>query len=133
MHEQTKGTALPSVAALSYLGDARHSLFVREMLVRKGITKSAQLNKEALTYVTAEAQAEAFGRIEEMLLEDEQAVFRRAYNSTHLNKPKHAAISVYRTATGFEAVVGMLYYLGDEERLNELLNIAHGDNDNTRE
>ena len=86
-----------------------------------------------VTYVTAEAQAEAFGRIEEMLLEDEQAVFRRAYNSTHLNKPKHAAISVYRTATGFEAVVGMLYYLGDEERLNELLNIAHGDNDQTRE
>ena len=58
-------------------------------------------------------------------MEDEREVFKRAYNSTHLNKPKRASGQDYRTATGFEAVLGMLYYINDEERLYMLLDIAH--------
>lgn len=125
MHERVTGASLPSVAALAYLGDARHSLYVREMLVNRGITKSSELNKLALSYVTAEAQAAMYKKIEELLIDDEREVFRRAYNSTHLNRPKHAAISEYRTATGFEAIIGMLHYIGDNERLMLLLNTAH--------
>ena len=132
MHEKTLGAALPSVAALSYLGDSRHSLYIRRMLVERGLTKSADLNRESLKYVTAEAQAEAYARIADMLLEDEAAVFRRAQNSTHLNKPKHASGRDYRIATGFEAVIGMLEWLGDSERLNMLLCEAYkNDNNNT--
>lgn len=127
MHEKTIGTALPSVAALSYLGDARHSLYVREMLVARGISKSGELNKQSLEYVTAEAQAEMYRKIEPYLEDDERDVFRRASNSTHLNRPKHASITDYRYATGFEAVVGMLHYIGDESRLKELLDIAHSE------
>ncbi len=125
MHDSINGAALPSVAALSYLGDARHSLYIRRMLVGRGLTKAADLNKEALKYVTAEAQAEAFRKIEGMLLDDERAVFKRAQNSTHLNKPKHASQSDYRLASGFEAVIGMLEWIGDTERLEELLRAAH--------
>jgi ribonuclease-3 family protein len=125
MHDSINGAALPSVAALSYLGDARHSLYIRRMLVGRGLTKAADLNKEALKYVTAEAQAEAFRKIEGMLLDDERAVFKRAQNSTHLNKPKHASQSDYRLASGFEAVIGMLEWIGDTERLEELLGAAH--------
>ena len=33
-----------------------------------------------------------------------------------------------RTATGFEAVIGMLSFIGDEERIEYLLGIAHGEN-----
>ena len=130
MHEKIVGASLPSVAALSYLGDARHSLYVRRMLVERGISKSGELNKLSLSYVTAEAQAEMFRRIEPHLLDDERDVFRRASNSTHLNRPKHASITDYRYATGFEAVIGMLCWIGDEERLSELLDIAHKENDN---
>lgn len=134
MHEKIVGTSLPSVAALSYLGDARHSLYVRKMLVARGMSKSADLNKAALEYVTAEAQAEMLRRIEGHLLDDEREVFRRAANSTHLNKPKHAKISDYRYATGFEAVIGMLEWIGDEERLTQLLDIAHApDAENEKE
>lgn len=125
MHEKINGASLPSVAALSYLGDARHSLFIRRMLVGRGLTKAADLNREALSYVTAEAQAEAYRKIEGMLLEDELAVFKRAQNSTHLNKPKHASQKDYRLASGFEAVIGMLEWIGDTERLEELLRTAH--------
>lgn len=127
MHEKIVGAALPSVLALSYIGDARHSLYVRTMLVKRGISKSGELNERSLHYVTAEAQAEAYGKIEDKLLDDEKEVFRRAYNSTHLNKPKRASGKDYRTATGFEAVIGMLSYIGDEKRIEELLDIAHSD------
>ena len=65
-----------------------------------------------------------FVRIEGHLTEDELGVFRRAFNSTHLNKPKRASGKDYRTATGFEAVIGMLSYLGDEERIEELLGLT---------
>ena len=129
MHEKINGASLPSVAALSYLGDSRHSLYVRRMLIERGFTKSGDLNRESLHYVTAEAQAEAFARISELLLEDELAVFKRAQNSTHLNKPKHASGKDYRTASGFEAVIGMLEWIGDTERLEMLLGAAY-ENDN---
>ena len=133
MHERITGAALPSVGALSYVGDARHSLYVRTMLVKRGVSKSGELNELALAYVTAEAQAEAFSKIEDLLLDDEREVFKRAYNSTHLNKPKRASGKDYRTATGFEAVIGMLSFIGDEERIEYLLGIAHRENGGLRD
>ncbi len=127
MHDKIKGASLPSVASLAYIGDARHSLYIRTMLVKGGACKSGELNELSLQYVTASSQAKAFSRIEPMLAEDERDVFRRAYNSTHLNKPKKASGKDYRTATGFEAVIGMLSYIGDEDRIEELMKIAHED------
>ena len=124
MHEKTSGAKLPSSMALAYLGDARHSLYVRERLVMRGLSKSGDLNRESLKYVTAEAQAVMMRRIEPLLLEDERDVYRRAANSSHLNRPKHASLADYRAATGFEAVIGMLHVIGDDERLNELLDLA---------
>ena len=129
MHDQITGAALPSVMALSYLGDARHSLYVREMLIKRGLTKSGDLNREAQRYVTAEAQSAMYEKIEALLLDDEREVFRRASNSTHLNKPKRASGRDYRYATGFEAVIGMLHWIGDEERLSMLLGVAHSETD----
>ena len=128
MHEMVLGIHLPSPMALAYIGDARHALYVREMLVREGLTKSGSLNEAALSYVTAEAQAAVMRRIEPMLLDDERELYKRAYNSGHLNRPKHASAADYRAATGFEAVVGMLHWLGDDERLNELFAVAYSDN-----
>ena len=125
MHERIKGTDLPSVLALAYLGDACHSLYVRRMLVARGLSKSGDLNRESLKYVTAERQAQMYAAVEHLLVEDERDVFRRAFNSGHLSKPKRASQKDYRTATGFEAVIGMLYWIGDEERLEMILKEAH--------
>ena len=125
LHEKIIGASLPSTQALAYLGDAAYSLFVRRMLVEKGLSKAKDLNRETLRYVTAEAQADMYRRIEHLLLEDEKEVFRRAANSTHLNRPKHASVTDYRYATGFEAVIGMLTWIKDEERLELLLREAH--------
>ena len=125
MHDIVLGASLPTPAALAYLGDARHSLFVRRMLVEKGICKSGELNEASLKYVTAESQAKMMRKIEHLLLDDEHDVYKRASNSGHLNKPKHASAADYRAATGFEAVIGMLEWIGDYERLEMLLKEAH--------
>lgn len=125
MHDKVLGASLPSTQALAYLGDAAYSLFVRRMLVEKGLSKAKDLNRETLKYVTAEAQANMYRKIEHLLLEDEREVFKRAANSTHLNRPKHASVTDYRYATGFEAVIGMLVYIKDDERIEELLSAAH--------
>ncbi len=133
MHEKIIGAQLPSPLALAYLGDARHSLYVRRMLVERGMSKPGDLNREALTFVTAKSQAQMFEKIEHHLLDDEREIFKRAFNSTHLNKPKNASGKDYRTATGFEALIGMLEWIGDTDRLEQLLNIAHGGQENDQE
>ena len=133
MHEEIIGAKLPSSMALAYLGDARHQLFVREMLVARGISKSGELNRAALSYVTAEAQAKMYRKIEHILTDAEREVFRRAANSTHLNRPKHASLADYRHATGFEAIIGMLHFVKDEERLSEILTMAHKETENDTE
>ena len=134
MHDRVIGASLPSTQALAYLGDAAYSLYVRRMLVAKGLSKAKDLNRETLKYVTAEAQAAMYRRIENMLLDDEREVFKRAANSTHLNRPKHASVTDYRYATGFEALIGMLVWIKDDERIEELLGAAHKEiNDNDTE
>ncbi len=124
MHDKVLGSQLPPVLALAYLGDAEYSLFVRRMLVGRGISHIGDLNREALAYVTAERQAARMRKIEPFLTEDERDVYRRAANSKHLNRPKHAGMNDYRAATGFEAVLGMLSWLGDKERMEEILRLA---------
>ena len=124
MHNTVLGASLPSVAALAYLGDAAYSLYVRRMLIEEGCEKAGELNRRSLQYVTAERQAALMRRLEPMLLEDERDVFRRAANSSHLNRPRHASVADYRYATGFEAVLGMLVWISDNERLEELLSFV---------
>ena len=127
MHDRIIGATLPSVQSLSFLGDAVHSLYVGRMLIEAGHCKAGDLNVWAQKYVTAEAQAEMMRRVKPMLLEDELEVYRRASNSTHLNRPKHAKAADYRAATGFEAVLGALRYTGNDARLAELLALGHKD------
>ena len=125
MHERKLGSELPSVGALAFLGDAVHTLYVRRRLVDGGTARSGDLTELSHKYVTASAQAQMLRKIEHLLLDDERDVFRRASNSTHLNKPRRASGADYRLATGFEAVLGMLYTIGDNERLYMLLDTAH--------
>ena len=113
-----------STAALAYLGDSVWELSVRQMLVEKGIADSATLNREALGYVTAKAQAAAVKRILGVLSEEEQAIYKRGRNIGHTNVPKHATVSEYRMATGLEALFGYLFLEGRSERIMELFALA---------
>ena len=114
-----------SASALAYLGDSVLEALIRENLVLKGYEKSGKLNKEALNYVTAVNQAKAFKNIEKALTEEEANIFRRGKNSSHLNAPKSASLLEYKIATGFEAIFGYLRLAKNEERINELFDLAY--------
>lgn len=107
---------------LAFVGDAVYSLFVRERLTFLSDCKSGQLNKMATAEVNASAQAEFVNEILPILTEEELAVYKRARNAKKSTKAKHASVSDYNAATGFEAILGYLYLIGDTERLNVLLN-----------
>ena len=113
--------------ALAYLGDSVLESMIREALILKGFEKSSHLNKEALNYVTAVNQNKAYLNIENMLNEEEKAIFKRGRNSSHLNIPKSASPSEYKNATGFEAIFGYLKLQKNEDRISELFSLAYPD------
>ena len=111
-------------AALAYLGDCVFELWVREKLIRRGLTNAGALNAASHAYVTAKNQSAAYRRIEPLLTEEERAYFKRGRNSTHLSGPRSASGTEYRTATGFESLCAALHLLGQTERLHTLLDAA---------
>lgn len=122
--QDIRGSDLPTPAALAYLGDAVHGLLVREMLVARGYAQAGRLHGAAAAYVTAQAQAVQAERILPLLTGSEADLYRRAYNSGHLNRPRHVAVADYRAATGWEAVLGALWYLGETDRARKLFSRA---------
>ena len=111
-------------ASLAYLGDCVFELWVRERLIMRGMLGVGKLNEVSHAYVTAKNQSAAFHRIEEMLTEEEIAVFKRGRNSSHLSVPKSASGAEYRTATGFEALCAYLWIGEKKERMYEILETA---------
>ncbi|MBO7344398.1 MAG: Mini-ribonuclease 3 [Clostridia bacterium] len=107
---------------LAFVGDAVYSLYVREKLTFISDSKAGELNKLATSEVNAKAQATFINSIIELLTDDELGVFKRARNAKKTTKAKHASVADYNLATGFEAVLGYLYLIGNYERLNFLLN-----------
>ncbi len=114
-----------SAPALAYLGDCVLELLVRQHLVESGLSTSAHLNKAALQYVRASAQAEAVKRILPHLTEEEERYFRRGRNIGHTNVPKAATVSEYRAATGMEVLFGFLHVTSQTDRLNQLFSLAY--------
>lgn len=115
---------LPSATALAFLGDAVYSLHVRRALMQNILLGKESLHDMTQHYVTAQAQARAFSAVEPYLTEEEADLCHRARNSNHLSKPRHAAGGDYRAATALEALLGMLYYNCDTDRLGEILDIC---------
>ena len=116
-----------SAAALAYLGDSVIELCVRETLVEKGVSSAKNLNSVALSFVRAEAQADAMKKILPLLTEEENAAYRRGRNIGHTNTPKSATVGQYRMATGMESLFGYLHLLQRKERINELFLLAYED------
>ena len=107
---------------LAFVGDAVYSLFIREMLTFSSDSKSGALNKMATQRVCATSQAVFMREVEQLLTEEEMTVYKRARNAKKSTRAKNASIQDYNTATGFEAVLGYLYLIGQNDRLNFLLN-----------
>lgn len=112
--------------ALAYMGDAVLEQKVREYLILKGSTKPNNLHREATHYVSAKAQKLIVHNLldEQYFTEEELAIFKRGRNAKSSTVPKNTDVQTYRTSSGFEAVIGYLYLMKQNERLDDLLNYA---------
>lgn len=106
---------------LAYLGDAVYELYVREMLIQKGVCKVKDLQREAIKYVSAKAQSDILERLteEDKLTIEELEIVKRGRNA-HSHTSKSTDIVTYKRSTGFETLIGHLYYK-DRNRLDELM------------
>ena len=109
---------------MAYVGDTVHDLYVRSMLLSKGMSVG-KMHKQAVRMVSAGAQARMLCEIEAELSETEADVARRGRNSQAKHAaPKHADPADYAHATGLEALWGYLYLSGQTQRLDELIKLA---------
>lgn len=120
----TTNVGMYSPLVLAYIGDAVYELIIRTMIVNRGNCPVNQMHKKSSSLVKAAAQAELIHLIMEDLTEQEQSVYKRGRNAKSATAAKNASIQDYRTATGFEALVGYLYLNGEKERLIELVCLA---------
>jgi ribonuclease-3 family protein len=109
---------------LAYVGDSVYDTFIRTMLVSNGSIQVNKLHKRSIKFVSAKAQAEIVEQISHILTEDEQDIVRRGRNTKSNSVPKNADMNDYRYATGFEALIGYLYLIGNTKRLMELFEIV---------
>lgn len=106
---------------LAYIGDCVYELIVRTYLMSKGNIQVNKLHKKASDMVKAETQSLIIGNLEELLLEEEMAIYKRGRNAKSFTSAKNASITDYRRATGFEALIGYLYLKEEFSRLIELI------------
>lgn len=111
-----------NVLTLAYIGDAIYEVYVRKFLINKGLTKVDSLQKKAVGYVSAKAQAKILTTLmnNNFFNDIELEVIFRARN--HKSRmPKNTDIITYKHATSLEAVIGYLYLDNQETRLNYLM------------
>lgn len=118
-----------NVLVLAYLGDTIYENYVRHFLVKSGISNVNDLQKAAVKYVSAVAQAGFLTKIidEEFLSEEEINVVKRARNYKTTSHPKNCDIVTYKYATGLEALIGYLDLKNKNMRIDEIMKYILGD------
>lgn len=108
---------------LAYAGDAIYELYVRLFALRYE-TKVRNLHKMVTGLVKASTQAGILKSIESELTEEEKIAAKRGRNAKVGHTPKNAEMIEYRLATGFETLLGYLFFTHQDERLLVILNMA---------
>lgn len=114
-----------SPLALAFVGDGVYEAFIRTKILLKANMSANKLHKEAVCFVRAEAQSAAVKALLPQLSEEEEAVFKRGRNAHSATVPKHADVTDYRYATGFETLLGYLYLTAQLDRLTHLMEEAY--------
>ncbi|MBW9212450.1 Mini-ribonuclease 3 [Bulleidia sp. zg-1006] len=107
---------------LAFLGDAVWSLAVRNSLLRAGQGQGKILQKKSILYVSAKAQARFYEQLHEegFFSAEEEDWYRLGRNNHGGSVPKNTDVQTYRMSTGFEAILGALYLLGNENRIRQI-------------
>lgn len=106
-----------SPLTLAYIGDGIYDLVIRTIVVGKGNTRANELHRKTSRVVKAHTQAEMAEKLQDLLTEEEEDIYRRGRNAKSVTMAKNATMSDYRKATGFEALMGYLYLTDRFERI----------------
>ena len=117
-----------NVITLAYLGDSIYEVFVRKFLIGRGIAKVEDLQRESIKLVSAKSQAKILDYLtnNNYLNEEELDYVRRGRNYKRESHPKNTDIITYKMSTGFEAMIGYLYFEKKIDRLTEIMNLIFG-------
>ena len=112
-----------NVLVLAYLGDTIYEDYIRKYLIKSGISNVNEMQKEAIKYVSAKAQAKFLTELldKSFFSEEELSVIRRARNHKGNSHPKNCDIITYKIATGLEALIGYLELLEKKSRIDEIM------------
>ncbi len=106
---------------LAYIGDAVYEVYIRRYLLESSREKMHIIHRKSTKFVSAKAQADIVHSLDDFLTDEEKSVIRRGRNTKSHSVPKNAAVSDYKYATGFEALIGYLYLKGKKERIDEII------------
>lgn len=109
---------------LAYIGDAVYEVYIRTYVMNNYRSNVNTLNKKGVSFVKAAAQARIVEYLKPYLTDYEWSIVLRGRNQKVSTPAKNANIKDYKLATGFEALIGMLYLKDEKDRLQEL--IIHG-------
>ena len=99
-----------SILSLSFIGDAVHTLFVRDKILKSANLKAGGYHNLSSKICKASSQARVLDLIENELFEDEKEIAKRARNAKS-HKAKNSTMIEYKKASALEAVFGYLYLL----------------------
>lgn len=109
---------------LAFMGDSVHTLFIREYALSRPNQKIENYHTVSSLHCKASSQAKALDEILPILTDEEKEIVRRGRNAKPKHQAKNASSADYSHATAFEVLVGWLYLSKQNERLNEILNLA---------
>lgn len=98
-----------SPLTLAYIGDDVYDVVIRTIVVEKANRSAHDLHTISSHFVKAKTQAEMIEALQDVLTEEEEAVYKRGRNAKAYTTAKNASVADYRKATGLEALIGYLY------------------------
>ena len=110
-----------SPLTLAYIGDGIYEIVIRTVIVDEANRQVNKIHKAASNLVKAGTQARMIHYIMDDLTDEELTIYKRGRNAKAVTRAKNASMSEYRTATGFEALMGWLYLTGQSERMMKLI------------
>ena len=102
-----------SPLTLAFVGDCVFDLIIRTVIVERANRSPHDLHKMKSAIVKAKTQAELGEIIQDLLSDEEQAVYKRGRNAKSGSTAKNASVGDYRKATALEALFGYLQPLGN--------------------
>ena len=106
-----------SPLTLAFVGDCVFDLIIRTVIVERANRSPHDLHKMKSAIVKAKTQAELGEIIQDLLSDEEQAVYKRGRNANSGSTAKNASVGDYRKATALEALMGYLFLLNQEDRI----------------